>query len=160
MGPDDKATSDAHTALEEEVTKANAALAAAYAALADAGVEYQPLGEIYPEKSTGRRLAFANWLTNRKNPLSARVAINHIWLHHFGAPLVDNMFDFGLRTPQARNQALLDWLAVELMDSGWKMKHIHRLMVTSNAYRMQVGPYGSERDEPAASIAITGCCGA
>ena len=89
-----------------------------------------------PHQSTGRRLAFANWLTDRQNPLAARVAINHIWLRHFGAPLVDNMFDFGLRTPQPRNQPLLDWLAVELMDHGWQMKHIHRLLVTSNAYRM------------------------
>jgi hypothetical protein len=81
-------------------------------------------------------LAFAKWLTDRNNPLTARVAINHIWLRHFGAPLVDNMFDFGLRSPQPRNQALLDWLALELMDHGWQMKHIHRLLVTSNAYRM------------------------
>ena len=60
--------------------------------------EYQPLGEAYPATSTGRRLAFARWMTSRNNPLAARVAVNHIWLRHFGAPLVDNVFDFGLRS--------------------------------------------------------------
>ena len=66
--------------------------------------KYTPLGEELPRTSTGRRLAFARWITDRKNPLAARVAVNHIWLRHFGAPLVDNMFDFGLRSPQPRNQ--------------------------------------------------------
>jgi hypothetical protein len=136
LKPGDATTSAAVAAAEKKVADASAALVAAHAALAEPSETYQPLGEQLPHQSTGRRLAFAKWLTDRKNPLAARVAINHIWLRHFGAPLVDNMFDFGLRSPQPGNQPLLDWLAVELMDHGWQMKHIHRLLVTSNTYRM------------------------
>jgi hypothetical protein len=136
LKPGDATTATAVAAAEKKVAAAAAALVAAHAALAEPSETYQPLGEQLPHRSTGRRLAFAKWLTDRKNPLAARVAVNHIWLRHFGAPLVDNMFDFGLRSPQPRNQPLLDWLAVELMDHGWQMKHIHRLLVTSNTYRM------------------------
>src|SRR5262249_49161621 len=99
---------------EKKVADAAAALAAAHATLAEPSEKYTALGEELPHQSTGRRLALAKWLTNRQNPLAARVAVNHIWLRHFGAPLVDNMFDFGLRSAQSRNQPLLDWLAVEL----------------------------------------------
>lgn len=143
LKPGDAATAKALAAAEKKVADATAALAAAHAALAEPSEKYAALGEELPHQSTGRRLAFAKWLTSRKNPLAARVAINHIWLRHFGAPLVDNMFDFGLRSPQSRNQALLDWLAVELMDHGWQMKHIHRLLVTSNTYRMTSTAGGS-----------------
>jgi hypothetical protein len=136
LKPGDAAKVSAVAAAEKKVADATVALTAAHAALAEPSATYAALGEQLPHQSTGRRLAFAKWLTNRKNPLAARVAINHMWLRHFGAPLVDNMFDFGLRSPQPRNQQLLDWLAVELMDHGWQMKHIHRLLVTSNAYRM------------------------
>ncbi len=132
----DAATAGGIAKAEKKVADATTALATAHAALAELSETYKPLGEQLPHQSTGRRLAFAKWLVDRKNPLAARVAINHIWLRHFGAPLVDNMFDFGLRSPQARNQPLLDWLAVELMDHGWQMKYIHRLLVTSNTYRM------------------------
>ena len=97
---------------------------------------YEPLGEVYPKTSTGRRLALARWIVSHNNPLTARVAVNHIWLRHFGATLVDNVFDFGLRTTRPRHVGLLDWLSVELMDSGWNMKYIHRLIATSAAYRM------------------------
>ena len=132
----DAATVNAFAAAEKKLVDATAALTAAHVALAEPIATYTALGEQLPHKSTGRRLAFAKWLTNRQNPLTARVAINHIWLRHFGAPLVENMFDFGLRSPQPRNQPLLDWLAVELMEHGWQMKHIHRLLVTSSTYRM------------------------
>jgi hypothetical protein len=135
--PDDTATQAAVAAAAEKINAAKAAVAAAHAALATPSDKYQPLGEVQPATSTGRRLALSKWITSRENPLTARVAVNHIWLRHFGSPLVDNMFDFGLRSPTARNQPLLDWLAVELMDHGWSMKHIHRLIVTSNAYRMK-----------------------
>ncbi|MCI0331611.1 MAG: DUF1549 domain-containing protein [Planctomycetes bacterium] len=134
---EDAVTRDAVTAAEKKVADAATALAAAHAALAVPTGEYQPLGVESPRTSTGRRLALARWITDRKNPLAARVAVNHIWLRHFGSPLVDNTFDFGLRSPQSRNQPLLDWLAIELMDHGWQMKHIHRLLVTSSAYRMK-----------------------
>jgi hypothetical protein len=143
LKPGDAATANAAAAAEQKVSAAATALTAAHAALAQSTLEYQPLGEVQPKTSTGRRSAFAHWLTDRKNPLVARVAINHIWLRHFGAPLVDNMFDFGLRSPECRNQPLLDWIAVELMDRGWQMKHIHRLLVTSNTYRMSSGAAGA-----------------
>lgn len=139
LKPDEESTRQAVTSAEQKLATAQAAVAAAHAALAQPGTDYQPLGELLPRTSTGRRLALANWLTDRDNPLTARVAINHIWLRHFGAPLVENVFDFGLRSPAPRHQPLLDWLAVEFIDNGWRMKHIHRLMVTSAAYRMQSG---------------------
>ena len=86
--------------------------------------------------STGRRTALANWITDRRNPLTARVAVNHIWTRHMGQPLVSTVFDFGRKGARPTNPELLDWLAAELMDSGWSMKHLHRLIVNSSAYRM------------------------
>ena len=81
------------------------------AAIGGAESNVQPLGTEIPHQSTGRRLAFAKWLVDRNNPLTARVAINHIWLRHFGTPLVDNMFDFGLRSRRSRaiSRCLIGW---------------------------------------------------
>jgi hypothetical protein len=149
LKPSDPTTAAAVTAAEKKIADAALALAAAHASLAEPSEKYAALGEQLPHQSTGRRLAFAKWLTNRKNPLAARVAINHIWLRHFGAPLVDNMFDFGLRSPQPRNQPLLDWLSVELMEHGWQMKHIHRLIVTSNTYQMASTAAGTNAENVA-----------
>ena len=98
---------------------------------------YEPLGKVYPRVSTGRRLALARWITDRGHPLTARVAINHIWLRHFGHPLVEKVDDFGLRSPRPRLADLLDYLAIELVNNQWSMKHIHRLIVTSSVYRMR-----------------------
>ncbi len=89
-----------------------------------------------PTTSTGRRTALANWITDRHNPLAARVAANHIWTRHLGQPLVSTMFDFGRNGTPPTHPELLDWLASELMDSGWSMKHLHRLIVMSATYRM------------------------
>ena len=108
---------------------------------------YTPLGEEYPRTSSGRRLALARWITARSNPLTARVAVNHIWMRHFGAPLVDNMFDFGLRRPTPRHAALLDWLAVEFMEHGWSMKHLHRLIVTSRTWQLASSATGSHAEQ-------------
>jgi hypothetical protein len=94
----------------------------------------------YPAISTGRRLAFARWIADRQNPLTARVAMNHIWLRHFGQPLVPGVFDFGRNGQPPSHPALLDWLAAEFMDRGWSMKAMHRLLVTSNTYRMASTP--------------------
>ena len=91
----------------------------------------------YARVSTGRRLALARWITDRKNPVAARVAVNHVWTRHFGDPLVGSTDDFGLRTARPELLALLDWLSVEFIDSGWSLKHLHRLIVTSRAYRMR-----------------------
>jgi hypothetical protein len=131
--------------LEKELAAARKKLADAQAALARPEPRYTPLGKDYPRTSTGRRLALARWIANRQNPLTARVAVNHVWLRHFGAPLVDEVFDFGLRCPPPRHQALLDWLAVEFMERGWSLKHLHRLIVTSRAYRLA----SSDRDAAA-----------
>src|SRR5262249_26294132 len=94
--------------------------------------------------SSGRRLALARWIAGRDNPLTARVAINHIWLRHFGAPIVPTVFDFGLNGRPPTHRALLDWLAVTFMEQGWGMKAVHRLIVTSNAYRMQSSASGPD----------------
>ncbi len=139
---------------EKESKKAEANVAKAAKAIATPGQKYASLqasirskrtyGEAdaprrapYVKTSTGRRTALAGWIANRDNPLTARVAVNHIWLRHFGSPLVDSVFDFGLRAKRPRHAELLDWLSVEFMESGWSMKTLHQLIVTSNAYRMR-----------------------
>ena len=100
----------------------------------------------YPRLSSGRRRALATWITHPENPLTARVAVNHIWLRHFGQPLVDPVTDFGLRTPAPRHQALLDWLAVHFQRNGWRMKWLHRQIVLSDAYQRSTGVPDSYRE--------------
>ncbi len=109
-----------------------------------------PSNAPYSRISTGRRLALARWIVDRRNPLTARVAVNHVWARHFGEPLVASLYDFGLRTPRPEHQALLDWLAVEFMESGWSFKHLHKLIVTSQAYRMRSSESGP--DDPNVKI--------
>jgi hypothetical protein len=118
------------------VKAATNALDAARAAALDPSPTYTPLDKVYPAVSTGRRLALARWIASRSNPLTARVAVNHIWRRHFGRPLVRTVFDFGMNGQPPSHPALLDWLAVEFMESGWRMKPLHRLIVTSAAYRL------------------------
>jgi hypothetical protein len=84
----------------------------------------------------------ARWIADRRNPLTARVAVNHVWLRHFGQPLAPNVFDLGLNGKPPTHPALLDWLAVEFMDGGWSLKKLHRHIVTSRAYRMDSAPAG------------------
>ncbi|MAV35052.1 MAG: hypothetical protein CMJ59_06295 [Planctomycetaceae bacterium] len=91
----------------------------------------------FAKVSTGRRTALARWIASSKNPLTARVAVNHIWLRHFGQPLVESVSDFGLRAEQPTQHALLDWLAEEFMENNWSMKHLHYLIVTSRAYQLR-----------------------
>ena len=125
-------------AASQQLTTALAAVETARTAMADPAKEtfYQPFSPAYPSTSTGRRRALADWIASRQNPLTARVAVNHIWLRHFHSPLVASVYDFGRNGAAPTHPELLDWLAVELMDSGWSMKHLHRLIVTSNTYRM------------------------
>ncbi len=82
------------------------------------------------------RTALANWLTDPRHPLTARVWVNRIWQWHFGTGLVATSDDFGVRGAKPTHPELLDWLASELIDSGWSTKHIQRLIVTSRTYRM------------------------
>ena len=117
--------------------------------------KYSGLQGVYGS-SSGRRLALARWVADLKNPLTARVAVNHLWLRHFGRPLVDTVFDFGLSGKPPSHPQLLDWLAAELRQPSliltamgghsswrkgqpscppWSTKHLHRLIVTSQAYR-------------------------
>jgi mono/diheme cytochrome c family protein len=87
------------------------------------------------EGSTGRRLALAKWLTQPNHPLTARVAVNQLWMRHFGRGIVSTVSNFGHSGAPPSDQELLDWLATEFVRSGWSMKSMHRLMVTSEAYR-------------------------
>ncbi len=94
----------------------------------------------YPAQSTGRRLAFARWIASADNPLTARVAMNHLWLRHFGRGIVTTPENFGTNGARPSHPALLDWLAAEFMETGWKMKPMHRMIVTSSTYRMASTP--------------------
>ena len=153
--------------IEKELTTARESLDKAVKAAAEAGDAFAPLAGakwsqtrfIHPNKddppvafqpqSTGRRTALAQWLTDAKNPLTARVAVNHIWMRHMGRPLVSTVFDFGRKGNAPTHPELLHWLASELVDGpqgrhGWSMKHLHRLIVTSAAYRMTSSSAGAE----------------
>ncbi len=81
------------------------------------------------------RLALANWLTRPDHPLTARVLVNRLWQHHFGRGLVATPNDFGVRGEAPTHPELLDWLATEFVTRGWSVKHLHRLIVLSTAYR-------------------------
>ncbi len=95
--------------------------------------------------TSGRRLALAEWLISPDNPLTARVAVNRIWHHHFGRGLVATVDNFGKMGEIPTHPELLDWLALEFIDRGWSMKQMHRLIMTSHAYRMSSG-FTSESD--------------
>jgi hypothetical protein len=90
-------------------------------------------------RSSGRRLAFAKWLSDPNHPLTARVMVNRIWRHHFGEGIVTTPDDFGQAGALPTHPKLLDWLAVEFIESGWDIKHIHRLIMTSTTYRQRSG---------------------
>lgn len=84
---------------------------------------------------TGRRLAFARWLVEPNHPLTARVMVNRIWRHHFGEGIVKSIDNFGKLGDRPTHPELLDWLALEFIRSGWSVKHMHRLIMTSRVYR-------------------------
>ena len=87
-------------------------------------------------RTSGRRLALAEWIASRDNPLTARVIVNRIWHHHFGRGIVRTLDNFGTMGDLPTHPELLDWLAVEFMDRGWSIKEMHRLLMTSQAYQM------------------------
>ncbi len=120
----------------KKLDEARAQLEAAAKALKSEDA-YTPVGKVYPDSTTGRRLALARWIASNQNPLTARVAINDMWLRHFGQALVPTVFNFGMSGKPPSHPELLDWLAVELMERNWSMKAIHRLIVTSSTYRMR-----------------------
>ncbi len=87
-------------------------------------------------KTTGRRRALADWIASPNNPLTARVMVNRIWQYHFGRGIVRSSSNFGLQGDKPTHPELLDWLADEFIRRGWSMKQLHRLILTSNAYRL------------------------
>jgi mono/diheme cytochrome c family protein len=90
-----------------------------------------------PEANTsGRRTALAQWITSKDHPTTARVMVNRLWQHHFGRGIVRSPNNFGLLGEPPTHRELLDYLAMEFMQGGWKMKPLHKLIVMSNAYRM------------------------
>lgn len=149
-----RAPANQREAIEKEVAAAREAVAVSERKIDEPGEQFTPLtgarwtptrffnsgkddpAVTFHSTSTGRRTALAEWITDRRNPLTARVAVNHIWMRHFGHPLVPTVFDFGRNGIAPRQMPLLDWLAAELMERGWSMKQLHRLIVMSSTYRM------------------------
>jgi hypothetical protein len=154
-------------AIEKELAKAREAVDKAVKAAEEPGKTFSPLvgakwtatrfkhsgtddpAVPFPPTSTGRRTALAHWITDPRNPLTARLAANHIWMRHMGKPLVTTVFDFGRKGDAPTHPDLLDWLAGELVDGpqggrAWSMKHLHRLICTSAAYRMGSSTLGAE----------------
>ena len=155
---DSKAVAD----LEKQLTAAREKVEQTTAAVAEPGEAFTPFHGArwtptrfqhsgsddpllpFPQQSSGRRTALARWITDPRHPLTARVAVNHLWGRHMGAPLVATVFDFGRNGSPPTHPALLDWLASELVDSGWSMKHLHRLIVTSAVYKRDSSRLGAE----------------
>jgi len=96
--------------------------------------EFQDLSELTDELA-GRRTDFAQWLTHPENPLFARTMVNRLWQWHFGEGLASNPNNFGATGGKPANPDLLDWLAAEFIEQGWSIKAMHRLIMTSAAYR-------------------------
>ena len=134
----------------EELAYAVADDKAADAALHQRGEPKQP-GDVIPRKfpdllggqrlteeqaKHSGRLQLAEWLTDKSNPLTARVMVNRIWQNHFGAGLVKTPSDFGARGQTPTHPELLDWVATRFMQNGWSIKHMHRLMMTSTVYQL------------------------
>jgi hypothetical protein len=92
------------------------------------------------EPEAERRVALAKWLGSDRHPLTARVLVNRVWRHHFGAGLVDTPSDFGTQGERPTHPELLDWLASEFMARGWRLKELHKLICTSAAYRESSQP--------------------
>ena len=96
--------------------------------------------ERYGFRSSGRRLALAQWIAHPENPLTARVMVNRIWQHHFGRGIVPSTSDFGKLGEDPTHPELLDFLAASFVEGGWSIKDLHRLILTSRAYRMSSAP--------------------
>lgn len=94
-----------------------------------------PIAAPSGSKTSQRRLAFANWLTNSQHPLTPRIAVNRLWQHHFGEALVRSPNNFGFKGELPTHPELLDYLASELKDGNWELKRLHRKLVCSATYR-------------------------
>jgi hypothetical protein len=106
-----------------------------HAAASDPGSPCSSPADVVKPPSSGRRLALAHWLTSPENPIVARVLVNRIWHHHFGQGLVSSIDNFGQSGARPVCPELLDWLASELIRSGWSLKHLHRLILNSATWK-------------------------
>ena len=104
------------------------------------GKPFTPAAIVPSASTTGRRAALARWLAETDNPLVARVIANRLWQYHFTRGIVATSSDFGVRGEPPSHPELLDWLASELKAGGWRLKPIHRLIVTSATYRQSSKP--------------------
>ncbi|MCF7963803.1 MAG: PSD1 and planctomycete cytochrome C domain-containing protein [Pirellula sp.] len=105
--------------------------------------------------STGRRLTLARWIVSPDNPWAARVLVNRIWQSYFGQGIVETPNDLGVTGSPPTHPELLDYLASELIDSGWSLKHIHRLITGSSTYRQQsIAKETSSEQDPRATLHI------
>jgi hypothetical protein len=107
--------------------------------------------EALPSMASGlprNRLGLARWLSSSENPLTARVTVNRIWSYLYGMGIVETTEDFGVQGTRPSNPELLDWLAVEFLESGWDLRHMIKLMVTSKTYRQSdvISPKQLEKD--------------
>ncbi len=98
-----------------------------------------------------RRLALAEWIASKQNPLTARVMVNRMWQHHFGEGMVDTPSDFGANGTRPTHPERLDWLAAELMENNWSLKHIHRLILLSDTWQQDSRPRADAAAVDAAS---------
>ncbi|MFK7779278.1 MAG: DUF1549 domain-containing protein, partial [Gimesia sp.] len=120
---------------EKQLTQAQTKLKTAQKPRDQNSTTYTSLSRIFPKQSTGQRAELARWIANRKNPLTARVAVNHIWMRHFGQPLVKSVNNFGRSGTPPTHPDLINWLAAEFMDHNWSIKHLHRQILFSQTYQ-------------------------
>lgn len=104
------------------------------------------LGKL-PSNRPNNRVALGYWLIDPKNPLTARVQVNRAWELHFGTGIVESSDDFGTQADKPSHPRLLDWLAVTFVERGWKLKQLHRLIVTSNTYRQSSAMTAEAREQ-------------
>ena len=111
---------------------------------------------VLPENTKLDRLALAQWLIDRRNPLTARVLVNRVWQQYFGRGIVETENDFGTMGRLPTHPELLDWLAVDFMEHGWSLKHLHQLIVTSTTYQQSssraVGKTSTTDPSPSPSL--------
>jgi hypothetical protein len=122
-----------HVLLRGKATRPGIAVGAGMPAVL---VKQQPEFPSPGPQTSGRRITFARWIASRDNPLTARVIVNRVWQFHFGEGLVRTPSDFGVMGTPPTHPELLDWLAHWFIENGWSFKNLHRLILTSNTYRM------------------------
>jgi hypothetical protein len=128
-----------HVLLGGDFTRPGAEVGPGLPAVLVSGGVYPASGGVYPRRDkpggSPNRLDLARWLVDPRNPLTARVTVNRLWMHHLGLGLVETENDFGTQGTPPSHPELLDWLATEFVRRGWSLKAMHRLIVTSATYR-------------------------